>query len=143
MPKIVLAALGYGANGEFTGTNWALNTASYGTQVGIFSDSTDTTLNDAITREEAALYAFNALTGAMTVNYSSTLDAYYSGTTPFADIAEEDEYLYTLGYQVYDLEQGDSGIDDFGPGGATPGKWTAQRSPTPTPTTPPPPLPAR
>lgn len=112
--KIVLAALGYGANGEFTGTNWALNTASYGTQVGIFSDSTDTTLNDAITREEAALYAFNALTGAMTVSYSSTLDAYYSGTTPFADIAEEDEYLYTLGYQVYDLEQGDSGIDDFG-----------------------------
>ena len=112
--KIVLAALGYGANGEFTGSNWALNTASYGTQVGIFSDSTETTLNDAITREEAALYAFNALTGAMTVSYSSTLDAYYSGTTPFADIAEEDEYLYTLGYQVYDLEQGDSGIDDFG-----------------------------
>ena len=112
--KIVLAALGYGANGEFTGSNWALNTASYGTQVGIFADSTDTTLNDAITREEAMLYAFNALTGAMTVNYSSTLDAYYSGTSPFTDIAEEDEYLYTLGYQVYGLEQGDSGVDDFG-----------------------------
>ncbi len=112
--KMVLCAIGYGANGEFTGSYWAVNTASYGTLVGLFEDSTDTTYSDAITREEAMLYAFNALTGAMTVSYSETLNAYYSGTTPFTTIDEEDEYLYTLGYQVYGVYQGDSASDDFG-----------------------------
>ncbi len=112
--KMLLCAIGYGANSEFVGTYWAVNTASYGTLVGLFENSNDTSLSDAITREEAALYAFNALTGTMTVSYSSTLNTYYSGTTILSTIDEEDEYLYTLGYQVYGLYQGDSATDDFG-----------------------------
>lgn len=117
--KMLLCAIGYGANSEFTGSYWEVNTASYGALVGLFEDSVDDSYNDAMTREEAMLYAFNILTGPMTVSYSSTLGTYYSGTSLLTSIDEDDEYLYTLGYQVFGLYQSDSSTDDFGRVGYT------------------------
>ena len=117
--KMLLCAIGYGANNEFTGSYWAVNTASYGALVGLFADSVDDSYSDAMTREEAMLYAFNILTGPMTVSYSSTLGTYYSGTSLLTSIDEDDEYLYTLGYQVFGLYQSDSSTDDFGRVGYT------------------------
>ncbi len=112
--KMLLSAIGYGANGEFTGEHWATNTASYGFQVGAFSNSKAASYDIAATREEAMLYAFNILTGATTVSYSELFSSYYTGSTPLTTVDDDDEYLYTLGYKVYGLYQGDTAIDDFG-----------------------------
>lgn len=112
--KMLLCAIGYGENGEFTGSYWAINTAAYASQAELFEGGENINYNNAATREEAMLYAFNALTRPMTVKYSDTFSAYYSGTSPLNTIAEEDEYKYTLGYQSYGLYQGDAETDDFG-----------------------------
>ena len=82
--KMLLCALGYGANKEFNGTYWATATQSCGSKVGAYDGSKATNYNAAATREEAMLYAFNILTGAMTVTYSSLTGSYYSGSSSFA-----------------------------------------------------------
>ena len=112
--KMLLCALGYGANDEFIGTYWKTNVASYGYDVDLF-DGLDSSVNlaNAATRQEAMLYAFNALQ-VMTVSYSDVLGAYYSGSNILKDIDEDDEYLYTLGYKVFGLEKSDVTADGFG-----------------------------
>ena len=112
--KMLLGALGYGANKEFTGTYWKTNVASYGYDIGLFDDlDSSVNLANAATRQEAMLYAFNALQ-AMTVSYSDILGAYYSGSSILKDIDEDDEYLYTLGYKVFGLKKSDVTEDSFG-----------------------------
>jgi hypothetical protein len=68
LAKMLLGALGYGKQGEFVGPNWALNVASL--SVGdagsgkILSGNVDQSTIDyskPATRDEAALYIFNAL----------------------------------------------------------------------------------
>lgn len=112
--KMLLCAIGYGANGEFAGSNWAINTAVYSQNTGLFDGSGATSYNDPATREEVVLYAFNILTGTMTVSYSSSFELYYSGSSPLNEVDEDDEYKYTLGYQVYGLYQKDTDEDAFG-----------------------------
>ena len=111
--KMLLCALGYGANKEFNGTYWATATQSCGSKVGAYDGSKATNYNAAATREEAMLYAFNILTGAMTVTYSSLTGSYYSGSSPLSTVDSDDEYLYTLGYQVFGLYSY-SGTDAYG-----------------------------
>ena len=112
--KMLLGALGYGENDEFVGTYWKTNVASYGYDIGLFDDlDSSVNLANAATRQEAMLYAFNALQ-AMTVSYSDVLGAYYSGSSILKDIDEDDEYLYTLGYKVFGLYKSTTGTDGFG-----------------------------
>ncbi len=112
--KMLLGALGYGVNDEFVGTYWKTNVASYGYDVGLFDDlDSSVNLANAATRQEAMLYAFNALQ-VMTVSYSDVLGAYYSGSSILKDIDEDDEYLYTLGYKVFGLYKSTTGTDGFG-----------------------------
>ena len=112
--KMLLCAVGYGVNKEFNGTYWAANTTAYGTKVGAFDGTKATDYNAAATREQAMLYAFNIMTKAMTVSYSSLTGAYYSGSSPLTSVSSSGEYLYTLGYKVYGLYQYAASSDAFG-----------------------------
>ncbi|MEA4814322.1 MAG: S-layer homology domain-containing protein [Oscillospiraceae bacterium] len=69
--KMLLVALGYKADIEgYTGTNWAVNVSSDATDAGIFKGAAGISKNEAATREQACLYAFNTLL-ATTVKYTS------------------------------------------------------------------------
>ena len=60
--KMLLTALGYDSSIEgYTGTNWTVNVASRATQIGLTDGNEDFVGTRAATREEACLYAVNAL----------------------------------------------------------------------------------
>ena len=109
--KMLLVALGYGVNGEFTGPNWAIEVAKYALTEGIFDGNLGANFDAGTKREEAALYAFNALTGVMTVSYSETFGTYYSGK--LFNSVEKFDAEYTLGYKLYSVKSKDT-TDDFG-----------------------------
>jgi hypothetical protein len=109
--KMLLVALGYGVNGEFTGPNWSIEVAKYALTEGIFDGNLGANFDAGTKREEAALYAFNALTDVMTVSYSETFGTYYSGKL-FNSVEDFNEE-YTLGYKLYNVKSKDT-TDDFG-----------------------------
>ena len=60
--KMLLTALGYDSSIEgYTGTNWTVNVAGRATQIGLTDGNEDFVGTRAATREEACLYAVNAL----------------------------------------------------------------------------------
>ena len=73
--KMLLCALGYGVNGEYTDKGWAINAAKDALNYGIFDDYLDGATNTAATREQIALYAFNTLF-LEKVTYSALLGGY-------------------------------------------------------------------
>lgn len=101
--KMLLCAIGYGKNNEFTGDNWTMAVAQLGIPLKLFEGNLAGASNEPCTREEAALYAFNAMTKIMTVNYSQALGFYYSGTNALGSPASFDAD-YTLGYKIYGLK---------------------------------------
>lgn len=114
--KMLLCAIGYGVNSEFTGSAWSANVDSVAADVNGFDDTKATNYDAAATREEAMLYAFNILTGAMMVNYSGVFGSYYSGSNVLSPVTTDDEtwYEYTLGYKTFGLSESDTDVDDFG-----------------------------
>lgn len=109
--KMLLCAVGYNVNGEFTGNNWEVEVAKVALTEGVFEDNLGANFSAGVKREEAALYAFNTLTNIMTVNYSDVFGTYYSGKIFSAVEDFNDEY--TLGYKLYNLKSKAS-VDDFG-----------------------------
>ena len=78
--KMLLGALGYDAEVEgYTGPNWSINVAKKAIGLGL-NQSLEKTFNgvDFVTREEAALYAFNTLKADL-VEYSSKITANVNG----------------------------------------------------------------
>ena len=78
--KMLLGALGYDAEIEgYTGPNWSINVAKKAIGLGL-NQSLEKTFNgvDFVTREEAALYAFNTLKADL-VEYSSKITANVNG----------------------------------------------------------------
>jgi hypothetical protein len=75
--KMLLCALGYGQNGEYTGTNWATNVAVQAMKLGILPKGT---VDGPCTRDAAALYAYNALFLA-TAEYNSDTGVYTTYTS--------------------------------------------------------------
>lgn len=73
--KMLLCALGYGVNGEYTEAGWAINAAKDALNYGIFDDYLEGAANTAATREQVALYAFNTLY-LEKVSYSALLGGY-------------------------------------------------------------------
>ena len=72
--KMLLGALGYdGAVEGYTGANWSINVAKQAIGIGL-NDGLKTDFNGSnyVTREEAMLYAFNALQATM-VTYETTI----------------------------------------------------------------------
>ena len=71
--KMLLIALGYGVNDEYTGSSWSIKVASDASVLGIFDNLEGTFIgSNAITREEMALYAFNTLVGAALAPFLNT-----------------------------------------------------------------------
>ena len=77
--KMLLAAVGFGANGEFTGTSWSLNTARVAHEAGLFTGDLSGADHVNLSRQQAALYAFNTLTEIKQVSYSANNDNYIYG----------------------------------------------------------------
>lgn len=76
MAKMLLCAAGYGSNGEYTGRSWELNASKDGFAKRIFTEIKQTDLAMNATREEAALYIFNAITRIEQVSYDATSEKY-------------------------------------------------------------------
>lgn len=99
--KMLLCAVGYGVNNEFVGPTWESAVNSMALKLGVFDGNLDVVLSAPCTREEAALYAFNTLTGVMTVKYSKDAEEYYSGSV--FNAAEKFDEDYTLAKSLYNL----------------------------------------
>jgi len=94
LAKMLLCAAGYGKQGEYTGASWALNVAVDANSKGIFTGSKATSFSAAATREEAALYCFNAITKVVVVKYSKD-DSSYSPV-----VADKTIAINTYGYSA-------------------------------------------
>ena len=97
---MILRAVGYDQNGEFTGTGWEIRTASTAQSLGILKNVQEATLGSAATRELVAELIFQAL-NVPTVTYMPAI-GYVEGNE-------------TLGEQEFDLTQSAyTAIDEWG-----------------------------
>ena len=70
--KMLLGALGYDGSIEgFTGGNWTVNVAKLASSLGLYDGNDAFVGNNAMTREEACLYAFNTMQATM-VEYENS-----------------------------------------------------------------------
>ena len=95
--KILLGAIGYGVNDEYTGSAWALNVARDGVQIGLFKGCAVS--NDPISRDDAARLAFNALRANL-VSYSELFGTYSAYSQNFGN----QKLLGTLAENVFSLK---------------------------------------
>ncbi len=107
--KMLLAAVGFGANGEFTGTSWSLNTARVAHEAGLFTGDLSGADHVNLSRQQAALYAFNTLTEIKQVSYSANNDNYIYGLAGYEWLNQfgswwADGTGYTLGWSVFSLK---------------------------------------
>ena len=98
--KMLLCAVGYGRNDEYVGSSWSLNTAKDALDKGIFEGDLVGADHTPLQRQQAILYAFNALTSVGVVVYSPSLGDYILAYGNFADRATIEG---TLGAKVYGL----------------------------------------
>ena len=98
--KMLLCAVGFGVKGEFTGSSWSVNTAKVAHTVDLFMGDLAGADHTAITREQAALYAFNVLTGVKKVAYSPNVTSYVYGIQGYWTV---DGIGHTLATDVFDL----------------------------------------
>ena len=123
--KMLLVAVGYGKNGEFEGDSWSLNTATVVAKTGLNEGDLEAADHVALRREQAMLFAFNALNlRQVTYSPNSTNYVYDIWGYVFADGTGT-----TLGEEVYDLAKVEGQIiDNEGMGNAntivkTTGRW--------------------
>ena len=109
---MILRAVGYDKNGEFTGADWALNVAKYAEQAGVLKNIKGVDLNAPATRELVAEMLFRGIADAATVTY----------TPAFGYQTEKVQKLdkVTLGSKNFELADKDAS-DDWGRPGT---KWT-------------------
>lgn len=82
--KMLLCAVGYGVNGEFSGNGWDVEVKKMALAQGVFEGNLGVNFDAGCTREEAALYAFNTMMNVATVKYSESFGTYYVGNSIFA-----------------------------------------------------------
>ena len=132
--KMLLGALGYDSEREgYTGSNWTVNVIKQAVGIGLDDGNDDFVGSQAVTRQEACLYAFNTLKATM-VEYSdnSTVtvgDITISSQGDYSDVSNstssdgniEDDGLMQFAERYFrDLEAEDD-TDDFGRPATT---WT-------------------
>ena len=98
--KMLLCAIGFGVKGEFTGSSWSVNTALVAHKVNLFKGDLDGADHTALRREQAVLYAFNALNTAK-VAYSPNVTSYVYGIQGYTTV---NNIGSTLAKDVYDLK---------------------------------------
>ena len=97
---MILRAVGYDANDEFTGSGWEIRTASTAQQLGMLDNVQEATLGQPATRELVAELIFQALNVDMVKHM------------PAAGYVKQDT---TLGEQEFDLTKGERDtIDEWG-----------------------------
>ena len=109
---MILRAVGYDKNGEFSGADWALHVAQTAQQAGVLKNVKGIDLNAPATRELVAELLFRAIADASTVNYTP---AFGYVTDKVLKLDES-----TLGYKNFKLV-GTASSDDWGRPGT---KWT-------------------
>ena len=110
---MILRAVGYDKNGEFTGADWALNVAKYAEQLDILKNVAKTTnLGAPATRELVAEILFRAINVPM-VTYTAAFGYQNVGLN-----GDKDGKLFqnnvTLGKKNFDLKKDDKTADKFG-----------------------------
>ena len=98
--KMLLCAVGFGVNDEFTGSSWSVNTAKVAHTVDLFAGDLAGADHVALRREQAALYAFNVLTNVKKVAYSANVTSYVYGIRGYWTV---DGIGHTLATDVYKL----------------------------------------
>ena len=97
--KMLLCAVGFGVNGEFEGDTWSLNTSKVAHTVDLFAGDLAGADHVALQRQQAMLYAFNALTSVKCVVWSEALGDYIYKYS----FADRYTYTGTLGANVWSL----------------------------------------
>ena len=109
--KMLLCAVGYGVNGEFSGNGWDVEVKKMALAQGVFEGNLGVNFDAGCTREEAALYAFNTLMNVATVKYSESFGTYYVGNSIFAG----DDKATTLNTECgYNFSKALDQEDEFG-----------------------------
>ena len=98
--KMLLCAVGFGSQGEFTGNSWSLNTAKVAHNVGLFAGDLAGADHVALQRQQAMLYAFNVLTTVPQVTYAPGITGYIEGVENYKPVTDLGK---TLGESVYKL----------------------------------------
>ena len=98
--KMLLCAVGFGSQGEFTGNSWSLNTAKVAHLVGVFTGDLAGADHVALQRQQAMLYAFNVLTTVPQVTYSPNVSGYIEGIWGYVTVTPLGQ---TLGQSIYSL----------------------------------------
>ena len=109
---MILRAVGYDKNGEFSGADWALHVAQTAQQAGVLKNVKGIDLNAPASRELVAELLFRAIADASTVNYTP---AFGYVTDKVLKLDES-----TLGYKNFKLV-GKADSDKWGRPGTT---WT-------------------
>jgi len=77
--KMLIVALGYDPRVEgLEGSDWSINTQKIANQIGLFDGNPNVVGSAAVTRDEAALYAFNTICTPL-VQYDSTVNVNVNG----------------------------------------------------------------
>ncbi len=103
---MILRAVGYDQNGEFTGSGWEVKTASTAQGLGILKNINQGTLGVAATREVVAEILFQAIL-VPTVTYTPALG--YNQYTTITGATKND----TLGYKAFALLSTPTTADDI------------------------------
>lgn len=125
---MILRAIGYDQNGEFTGESWQVKVASTASQLGLLSNmpSDAAPLGTKATREVVAELLFQAAVKTPTVQYLASLNVYnpyrgiFSGVTTdwnASSSSSRSDYRDTLAYRTFGLLQNsdsDFNTDDWG-----------------------------
>ena len=116
---MILRAIGYDKNNEFTGADWALNVAKYAEQAGVLKNVKGVDLNAPATRELVAELLFRAIAKAPMVTYTA---AFGYQTVSFNGKADGKTFKdnETLGHKNFDLDA----KPDHGTYGRPTTKWT-------------------
>ena len=101
--KMLLGALGYDSNNEgYVGENWSINVAKQALGVGLNAGlKEDFNGVDYVTREEAALYAFNTLKATL-VDYETKITATVNG----AEVTVSNGTAYPVGWDNQNVQTG-------------------------------------
>jgi len=105
--KMLLCAVGYGVNGEFSGANWDVEVNKLALAQGVYKNNLGVDFNAGCTREEAALYAFNTMMNVATVKYSESFGTYYVGNSIFAGENAATTLNTECGYNFHKSDDGD------------------------------------
>ena len=99
---MILRAIGYDKNNEFTGADWAVNVAKYAEQAGVLENVKGVSLSAPATRELVAELLFRAIAKAPMVTYTA---AFGYQTVSFNGKADGKTFKdnETLGHKNFDL----------------------------------------